>query len=72
MNMTFAQYLRIETAAGGIGCSYREFIRAARGMLSKEGKSRAMREARHIWIRDGLDRLESARRMYAIVQRGGM
>ena len=62
--MTFAQYCRIETAAGGVRCSSRDFIRAARALLSCEGKSRAMRNARHIWLRDGLDQLENARRAY--------
>jgi hypothetical protein len=68
--MTFAQYCRIETAAGGITCSNREFIRAARALLSSEGKSRAMRPSRRVWIVDGLDRLETARRDFRAMHRG--
>lgn len=68
--MTFGQYCRIESAAGGVRCSNREFIRAARGLLSQDGKSRASRKARHEWLRDGLDKLESARRAYLNIYRG--
>lgn len=68
--MTFAQYCRIESAAGGVHCTNREFIRAARALLSANGKARAQRKARHIWLRDGLDQLESARRLYSYVQTG--
>lgn len=68
--MTFGQYCRIETAAGGVTCSNRDFIRAARALLSSEGKSRAMRDARHIWVRDGLDHLESARSFYVAIHKG--
>lgn len=68
--MTFAQYCRIETAAGGVHCTNREFIRAARALLSTDGKARAQRKARHMWIRDGLDQLESARRAYLNIYLG--
>jgi hypothetical protein len=68
--MTFAQYCRIETAAGGVTCSNRDFIRAARALLSSEGKSRAMRHARRMWLCDGLDRLETARRSFRAMHRG--
>jgi hypothetical protein len=68
--MTFAQYCRIETAAGGVTCSNRDFIRAARAMLSRDGKSRAMRHARRMWLYDGLDRLETARRDFRAMHRG--
>lgn len=52
--MTFAQYCRIETAAGGISCTARQFIRAAHALLSDEGRGFAARSARHKWIRAGL------------------
>ena len=68
--MTFGQYCRIETAAGGVTCSNRDFIRAAHTLLSGEGKSRARRGARHIWLRDGLDQLESSRRFYVAIHKG--
>lgn len=67
--MTFGQYCRTETAAGGVTCSNRDFIRAAHTLLSGEGKARAMRDARHVWLRDGLDRLESARRAYVAIHK---
>lgn len=65
-DMTQGQYMRVETDAGGMGCTYRAFVRAAWGMLSPEGKRQGARAARHIWIRDGLDKLESARRQARI------
>lgn len=68
--MNFAQYCRIETAAGSVHCTNREFIRAAHALLSRNGKARAQRKARHIWLRDGLDQLERARRLYFYVQSG--
>ena len=41
--MTYGQYCRIETKAGGVGCSDREFIRAALygGFLTHGALSRA-------------------------------
>jgi len=54
MNMTFAQFLRIQTAAGGVGASQVQFIRAAHGVLSKLGKSPEYRTQRHAWLRQGL------------------
>jgi len=68
--MNFSQYCRIESAAGGVHCTNRDFIRAARALLSTNGKARAQRKARHIWLRDGLEQLESARQLYAYVQTG--
>ena len=37
--MTLAQYLRIEDAAGGVGCSDRQFIKAAHTLLSPADQS---------------------------------
>ena len=52
--MMFAQYCRIESRAGGVHASPRAMIRAARTMLTKRGKSREQREARHEWLREML------------------
>lgn len=52
--MNFAQYVRIETLAGGLGCTDRAFIKALHSRLSAEGKNRANREWRHQLIRAGL------------------
>jgi hypothetical protein len=52
--MMYSQYLRIETKAGGVYCSDREFIKACHSILSKKGKSAARRATRHNWIRQGL------------------
>lgn len=53
--MIFAQYCRIEAKAGGVGCSDREFIRAALSKIHKCYRyDRAIREPRHKWLRDGL------------------
>lgn len=63
MNMTDAQFLRIETLAGGCACGNRAFIRAARTRLSVEGKSRQSREKRHAWIRSGLAKRRKSKSM---------
>ena len=57
--MTSAQYMRIERKAGGKGCTCRQFIKACHTFLSAKGKSREMRETRHQWIREGLERLNT-------------
>jgi hypothetical protein len=68
MHMTSGQYMRIETAAGGVGCTEREFIRAARTLLDDQAKNNHQwRQQRHDWLRDGLrkraDSLELFRRV---------
>ena len=65
-----AQYCRIETAAGGVGCTHREFIRACHGVLSTKGKSRGSRTWRHEWIREGFTHLENSRRLFYKVATG--
>ena len=60
-HMTFGQYCRAEHAAGGVRCSNREFIRAARRVLSPYGKSREVRQQRQEWLRDGLKKLATNR-----------
>ena len=69
--MMFAQYCRIESMAGGLSASTREFIRAARTRLNAHGKSREAREARHQWIRAGLAHRTSRRKVYDNVQGRG-
>ena len=51
--MLYSQYLRIETIAGGVGCTDKQFIAACHSLL-KNKFSRAERNDRHAWIRDGL------------------
>lgn len=67
--MTYPQYCRIETAAGGVTCTARQFIREARKVLSAQGKSREMRVPRHKWLRHGLYILKDARQVYRAVTR---
>jgi len=50
----YAQYLRIESKAGGVYCTDREFVKACHSVLNKKGKSKASKEARHNWIKAGL------------------
>ena len=60
--MTLAQYLRIEDAAGGVGCSDRQFIKAAHTLLSPADQSftKLVRDIRHAWLRDGLEMKEKS------------
>ena len=59
MHMTYAQYLRIETKAGGVSATPRQFIKAAHSLLSDQGKSKDRREWRHQWLREGLAYLKN-------------
>ena len=60
--MTYSQYLRILrlAAAGDVGCTDVEFIRAAHTKLYIYGRKREMRITRHEWLRSGLDQLHTA------------
>lgn len=69
MKMPYAQYLRIETSAGGVTASPCAFVRACHKRLSAAGKGRECRSMRHQWIRDGLARLASERRYFQQVMR---
>ncbi len=69
MKMPYAQYLRIETLAGGVTASPRAFIHACHKRLSATGRGRECRSMRHAWIRDGLARLASERRYFKRVMR---
>lgn len=64
MKMPYAQYLRIETSAGGVTASPVSFVRACHKRLSATGRGRECRSMRHMWIRDGLQRLASERRYF--------
>lgn len=61
--MPYAQYLRIETYAGGVGCTNKQFIKACLRLLNNK-YLRSERDARHAWIRDGLDILNKERSLY--------
>ena len=64
--MTYSQYCRIESAAGGVACSDRAFIRAALKLVSKDHrKARDKRAVRHEWLRAGLALKIEARRTIA-------
>ena len=60
--MTFAQYLKIETSLGGIGCTDKQFIQACHDyMLPQARRHNIYRKARHSFIREGLAYLNKAR-----------
>ena len=60
--MTFAQYLKIETSLGGIGCTDWQFIKACHDyMLPQARRHHIYRTARHSFIREGLAYLNKAR-----------
>ncbi len=70
--MLYSQYLRIETIAGGVGATTRQFIRACHTRLGKRGKSRELRDTRHKWIRDGIAEREYARELYRDIIRANL
>ena len=60
--MTFAQYLRIETSLGGVGCTDKQFIKGCLDFILPQAKHHHLyRTARHAFIRDGLAYLNKAR-----------
>ena len=60
--MTFAQYLKIVTSLGGIGCTDKQFIQACHDyMLPQARRHHIYRTARHTFIREGLWCLNEAR-----------
>ena len=64
--MLFSQYVRIETRAGGVGCTDVEFIRAAHKSLHGPARfNHRFRADRHAWLREGLALLAQSRAMYA-------
>ena len=70
--MFTALYNRIETRAGGSHASPRAFIRAFRGMITDQAKTRANRGARHNTIRSMLEKREQSISLYSRVMRGGV
>ena len=70
--MMYAQYCRIESRAGGVGCSARQFIKAAHTMLKPRALKFECRDARHAWLRDGLNYRLMARDEYMSVMRRGL
>ena len=72
--MMFAQYCRIESLAGGVSCTPREFIKACHSVLQKRYRfgihARTVRTGRHAWIRSGLEMRLRARQEYSDVMGG--
>lgn len=68
--MFSALYNRIETRAGGAHASPRAFIRAFRGMITPEAKTRAHREARQQTVRAMLEKRDQSINLYSRVMRG--
>lgn len=61
LDIPFATYCRIETAAGGAFASPRALIRAARSRFKPEALTREHREARHAYLRSVLRHNSNAR-----------
>ena len=60
--MTFAQYCRIESSVGGCACTNKQFIKGCLFLLSPQAKHQHQhREARHAFIRAGLDYLNNSK-----------
>ena len=68
--MFAALYNRIEEKAGGAHASPRAFIRAFRGMITPEAKTRANRQRRQNTIRAMLEKREQSINLYHRVMRG--
>jgi len=68
--MMYAQYLRLESKAGGVACTNREFIRACLSVVKKSARGYRWSESRKAWLRDGLKLLDEARTLYGLVTRG--
>jgi hypothetical protein len=68
--MQYSQYLRIESKAGGIFATSKDFVKAAHKVCNPRGKQRQHRELRHAWIRAGLEYHHQARAEYVQIQCG--
>lgn len=68
--MLYSQYERLESKAGGITASNRDFIKACYTVLRPRTKTRAWRDARHTWLREGLEHLKDAKDLFYNVQTG--
>ena len=64
MDCSYSQYLRIEKRAGGVAASQKEIIKASRALMSKRGKSRKHRLARHEWLRSVIKQHNQAKKIY--------
>lgn len=63
--MLFSHYCMIESKLGGVGSTDRQFIRQAhKAMAKKARRSRVHREARHQWLRSGLEQKRAAEDTY--------
>jgi len=62
--MMHSQYLRIQSKAGNVFCTPKEFIKAAHFVLNKKGKSSQMRKERHLWLRSGLKQMSEQKCIY--------
>jgi hypothetical protein len=70
--MFSALYNRIETRAGGAHASPRAFIRAFRGMITPEAKTRAHRAARQQTVRAMLEKRAESIALYNRVMGGSV
>ena len=68
--MMYAQYLRLESKAGGVNATTKQFVKACHSVLRKSGKQRDKRSARHQWIREGLAYLGRSRLEYQQIIQG--
>ena len=69
--MMYAQYCRLETKAGGVFATDREFIRACRSSIKRNYRgNRTQRKIRHKWIRSGLELKKKASQEYIDVMSG--
>ena len=60
--MPYSQYCRIESIAGGVFASDRDFVRAALSLFRPEKRyCRELREVRHEWLMDGLRMMQESR-----------
>ncbi len=62
--MFYSQYLRLESKAGGVASSNRAFIKACHSVITKQGKEHVNRDARHAWIKSGLEYKQDALKLY--------
>jgi hypothetical protein len=63
--MLYSQYLRIETIAGGVGCTDKQFIAACLSYILPQARHHHLyRKDRHKFIRDGLAYLNKSRGQY--------
>jgi len=60
--MTFKQYCKIESLAGGVGCTNRQFVKACIDYILPQARHHHLyRIGRHEFIRQGLELLEQSK-----------